>query len=304
MCDRCWQVFNATPPFTPVTTIDTGVITNHVNFASNANGQFAYVTVGGLNVVKVFTTDDDNPQLVATIPVGDFPHGLWPTGDGSRMYVGLENGNEVVAIDTITNTVLTSIPIGGQSPMGMLYVPNAAPDGNPPAGAKNTGLTKPGIGDSSLHFQLISKDTNEVVTTGVLNRQGLLDLVSLAVTSLQPGEHYGLALSRQEVEEDNGSSSSSGGGGKQEVPEDQDVIAEFQANPDGGASVTSIGPFRTALFGDGARKPTSLLVIYKADSRQGDGGGLTLGQAVQVQRPLTQDPMRSRRRQHYLRRRV
>ncbi|MFY9665999.1 MAG: YncE family protein, partial [Candidatus Cybelea sp.] len=47
------QVFDARPPFKVLKTIDTGPITNHVNFAHNANGTFAYVTIGGLNEVKV-----------------------------------------------------------------------------------------------------------------------------------------------------------------------------------------------------------------------------------------------------------
>ena len=43
------MVFNARPPFDVIKVIDTGPITNHVNIARNARGQFAYVTVGGLN---------------------------------------------------------------------------------------------------------------------------------------------------------------------------------------------------------------------------------------------------------------
>ena len=52
------QVFDARPPFRLLKTLDTGPITNHVNFARNANGTFAYITVGGLNQVQVFRTDD------------------------------------------------------------------------------------------------------------------------------------------------------------------------------------------------------------------------------------------------------
>jgi YVTN family beta-propeller protein len=81
-----------------------------VNIARNANGQFTYVTVGGLNEVKVFTTTD-KPELVATIPTGELPHGLWPSGDGTRIYVGLENANAVTAIDTISNKVVTTIRV-------------------------------------------------------------------------------------------------------------------------------------------------------------------------------------------------
>lgn len=44
------------------------------------------VTVGGLNEVQVFRTDDFS--RVATIPAGTLSHGLWPSSDGSREYVG------------------------------------------------------------------------------------------------------------------------------------------------------------------------------------------------------------------------
>lgn len=51
------MAFDARPPFAVLKVLDTGPITNHVNFARTAAGQFAYVTVGGLNEVKVFRTD-------------------------------------------------------------------------------------------------------------------------------------------------------------------------------------------------------------------------------------------------------
>ena len=60
------QVFNARPPFNPIKTIETGPITNHVNFARTPKGTFAYVTIGGTNEVKVFRTDDFSQ-------VGDHP---------------------------------------------------------------------------------------------------------------------------------------------------------------------------------------------------------------------------------------
>ena len=108
-------------------TIDTGPITNHVNIVRNASGQFAYVTIGGLNEVKVFRTDDFG--LVATIPVGKLPHGIWPSGDGTRVYIGLEIDDKATAIDTLTNTVIATAPIG-QAPQGVAYVPDAVPEGN------------------------------------------------------------------------------------------------------------------------------------------------------------------------------
>jgi YVTN family beta-propeller protein len=45
------QVFNARPPFNVLASFATGPITNHVNIVRNAHGQFAYVTIGGLNEV-------------------------------------------------------------------------------------------------------------------------------------------------------------------------------------------------------------------------------------------------------------
>src|SRR5258708_8962410 len=97
-----------------------------VNLVHNAPGTFAYVTVGGLNEVQVFRTDTF--AQVATIPVGALPHGLWPSGDGTRIYVGLENGDRLVAIDTLTNTASATSPIG-QGCQEITYVPHSEPNG-------------------------------------------------------------------------------------------------------------------------------------------------------------------------------
>jgi YVTN family beta-propeller protein len=75
------MVFDARPPFAVLKSFETGPISNHVNFAVNSKGTFAYVTIGGLNQVKVFRTDDFSQ--VATIAVGKLPHGIWPSGDGA-----------------------------------------------------------------------------------------------------------------------------------------------------------------------------------------------------------------------------
>jgi len=109
------MVFNAVAPFNVLKVLDTGPITNHVNIVRNAHGQFAYVTVGGLNQVKVFRTDDY--EQVATIDVGALPHGIWPSGDGTRVYVGLENADGAAVIDTLENKLVATIPLG-QGPQG------------------------------------------------------------------------------------------------------------------------------------------------------------------------------------------
>src|SRR5579864_9726656 len=145
------QVFDARPPFALLKTIDTGPITNHVNIVRNAKGMFAYVTVGGTNTVKVFRTDDYSQ--VATIPVGSLPHGIWPSGDGSRVYVGLEIADALTAIDTLTNKVIATVPIG-QAPQAVTYVPNAVPEGE---GAQNTVLL--GVAGQADHLMMVPVGT-------------------------------------------------------------------------------------------------------------------------------------------------
>ena len=108
----------------------------------NAKGKFAYVTVGGENVVKVYRRGK-KPELVATIPTGDLPHGIWRSGDGTRVYVGLENQDAVAAIDTLTNTVLATIPVG-QQPQALVYIPGAVPTGDGTANLMPLGEAGPG----------------------------------------------------------------------------------------------------------------------------------------------------------------
>jgi YVTN family beta-propeller protein len=218
-------VFDARPPFAVVKTIDTGPITNHVNFARNANGTFAYVTVGGLNEVKVFRTDDFSQ--VATIPVGKLPHGLWPSGDGMRVYVGLENDDKLAAIDTLSNTVIATIPIG-QAAQAVNYVPNAVPEGDGMQGLQPLGVA----GQATLlslgpPTGARSGAATAAPTSVSLFDQGFVQVLQASATGLEPGKPYVLALSRQ-----------ADGGGVLEP------LAAFNANPAGSAIVNALGPIR------------------------------------------------------------
>lgn len=170
-------VFNGRPPFDVVKVIDTGPITNHVNFARNANGQFAYVTIGGLNAVKVFKTDTF--EQVAMIPTGTLPHGLWPSGDGTRMYVGLENADAAAAIDTLENKVIATIALG-QAPQGVVYVPNAVPQGD---GTQN--LRPLGAAAKSVQLTLAAQD-GKVATQVTLFDQGIVQSCRLPSLDCRP----------------------------------------------------------------------------------------------------------------------
>jgi YVTN family beta-propeller protein len=246
------QVFNAKPPFNLITTIDTGPITNHVNFAHTAKGTFAYVTIGGLNQVKVFRTDDFSE--VATIPVGNLPHGVWPSGDGSRIYVGLENADALAAIDTATNTVIANIPIG-QAPQAIAYVPNAAPN---PDDRQN--LQPLGVAGQVSHLALAAKDAKDgqAPTSVSLFDQGLIQVLQASVTGLTPKQKYVLALADH----------ADGSGSLQ-------PLAAFMTNPAGSAIVNATGPIRQIVH-DPASTERRYLVIAPGDAT-------TFGEAVQVQ---------------------
>ena len=249
------QVINARPPFQDIALLDTGPITNHVNFARNAQGQFAYVTVGGLNAVKVFTTGDQ-PELVATIPTGELPHGLWPSGDGTRIYVGLENGNGVAAIDTASNKVVSTIATG-QSPQGMVYIPNAVPDKANATGTDN--LSPLGASGDAVHLTMGVPGTAEAATSVVVNNQGLVDLLQAAATGLEPKKPYVLALSMN-----------ADGSGP------LDPVAKFMTNPAGAAVVNAIGPLRKSVQGNAGTPRRYLVIATFVDDKA--------GAPVQVQR--------------------
>ena len=79
------------------------------------------VFVASENTEQVWVLDGapkDKFVLVGKIPVGKLPHGIWPSGDGSRIYVGLENADGMAAIDTATNKLIATSPIG-QAPQAI-----------------------------------------------------------------------------------------------------------------------------------------------------------------------------------------
>jgi YVTN family beta-propeller protein len=233
------QVFDAHPPFAILKTLDTGPITNHVNFARNAKGTFAYITVGGSNEVKVVRTDDF--EQVATIPVGNLPHGIWPSGDGTRVYVGLENADALAAIDTLTNKVIATIPIG-QAPQALTYVPNAVPEGD-----GTLGLQPLGLAGQAAHLSLApvtgGGTTGKAPTSVTLFDQGLTQVLQASATGLAPKQPYVLALAARPD-----------GSGALEP------LSAFMTNPAGSAIVNAVGPIRQIVQGD-ARSERRYLVI-------------------------------------------
>jgi YVTN family beta-propeller protein len=262
------QVFDAQPPFSLLKTLDTGPITNHVNIVRNANGMFAYVTVGGLNEVQVYRTSDFSK--VATIPVGKLPHGIWPSGDGTRVYVGLENEDRLAAIDTLTNGVIATSPIG-QAAQAVVYVPNAIPNMRQNGNAAMTTMPLPEragienlqpLGTAGLSTQLWlappGQKADKPPTSVSLSDQGLVQVLEASVTGLEPGKPYVLVLS----------SEASGAG-------ILEPLQGFMTNPAGAAVVNAIGPIRQIVRGEDKVQRRYLAIA--------PGTPGSLGAVVQVQ---------------------
>ncbi|MEC3910286.1 YncE family protein [Sphingobium sp. CR2-8] len=242
------MVFDAKPPFAVRKTIDTGPITNHVNIARTPKGQFAYVTVGTQNIVRVFRTDDFSE--IASVPVGALPHGLWPSGDGSRMYVGLENDDAVAVIDTATNKVIATIPIG-QGPQGVAYVPGAVPSGQ---GLDN--LVPLAKAQGKVQVVLEGQGQSQVS----LFDQGQVQILQAAVAGLAPKQTFTLGLAA-----------------RQDGTGTVEPLAKFMTNPAGAAIVNAVGPIRQ-IVKDAAPAERRFLVIRS-------GAPDEAGVVVQRQKP-------------------
>ena len=247
------QVMSAKPPFRILATLDTGPITNHVTLVNNAKGKFAYVTVGGENVVKVYRRGE-KPELVATIPTGDLPHGIWGSGDGTRVYVGLENQDAVIAIDTLTNQVLATIPVG-QQPQALVYVPGAVPMGD---GTAN--LMPLGEAGKAAHLTMTAPEGSgsPAKATISVNALGLVDLLQIAVAGLKPRQTYRLLLV---------TSRTAPYGQKEE-------LISFKTNLAGAQIAQVIGPFRQVLTskseGTIEQAPQRFLLLTPADNEVAD----------------------------------
>jgi YVTN family beta-propeller protein len=192
---------------------------------------------------------------VATSPVGKLPHGIWPSGDGTRVYVGLENDDSLVAIDTSSHTVVATVRIG-QAPQAVNYVPNAVPNGD-----AAPGLQPLDVAGRVAQLSLVAvTTTGDAPTSVALFDQGLLQMLQAAVTGLEPLRPYVLALSARPD-----------GGGVLEP------LAAFTTNPAGSAIVNALGPIRQVVRGE-LEGPRRYLVIAPGTPAQH-------GPPIQIQAP-------------------
>ena len=142
----------------------------------------------------------------------------------------------------------------GQSPQGMVYVPNAVPSGD---GTEN--LSPLGKSGDAVHLTLAAPGATKVATTVAVNNQGLIDLLHAAVTGLQPKMPYVLALSNR-----------ADGSGSLEP------LVKFMTNPAGESVVDVVGPLRKFVEGTGSGPRRYLVVAPLGEDKP--------GAPVQVQR--------------------
>ncbi|GAC1340112.1 MAG: beta-propeller fold lactonase family protein [Myxococcales bacterium] len=199
--------------------LDTGPITNHAACVDNSAGTFAFVTVGGADAVKVFTRDAA-PKLVATIPTGSLPHGLWPSEDGSRVYVGLENADAVAVLDAVARRELVRIP-GGQAPQALVFVSNAVPEG-----AGDQGLQP--VGQRPVSVEMAPPGGGKAKGLASIRALGVVDGLEMTFLGLSPKTAYALYV------------------GSSDRPPYKDLrhLADLMTNPRGGGAAQAVGPLR------------------------------------------------------------
>ena len=162
-----------------------------------------------------------------------------PSGDGTRVYVGLENADGAAVIDTLENKLIATIPLG-QGPQGVAYVPGAVPDG---AGTQN--LVPLGVAANAVQLSLGAAG-GKPVTQITLFDQGLVQVLQAGATGLEPRKPYVLALS---TEADGGRHAATLGG-VHDQPGRCCGRQRHRAHPPGGADRCRV---RAALAGDRPR---------------------------------------------------
>ncbi len=170
--------------FAVLGSVETGAVTNHVNFVTTATDKLAYITVGGENVVKVYRRNGGTPSLIATIPTSDAPHGLWPSADNRTVYVGQENADSVAVIDVATQRIVKQIPTG-QAPQALVFVANAVP-----AGPGTENLTRQNVGLRIERRLLALSGAPNAKAKAIIRDLGPLEAVDVTVRAAPAGAMF------------------------------------------------------------------------------------------------------------------
>ena len=102
-------------------TLTTDFNVNPFGVAISPDGTRAYVTSYNNSNPEVLVIDVATHAIVATIPVAPFPLAAFLTPDGSQLYVTFPTQNAVYVIDTLTNSLATTLSIA--APYGIDFNP-------------------------------------------------------------------------------------------------------------------------------------------------------------------------------------
>jgi YVTN family beta-propeller protein len=152
--------------------LNTGPRTNHPNFVTVGNVNYAYLTVGNVNETLVYrrSAHGGPPVLVKRIhDHGDGPHGIWPSPDNTRVYVALQYSDGVDVINTKTMKVIKTLHVG-QSPMALVYVARSSP-------GSTVGLSHQGLGMRHEYLRATVRGATGKATVQVRALPGLDEVV-------------------------------------------------------------------------------------------------------------------------------
>ncbi len=99
-----------------------------LQIAFTPSGEFAYVTTPGFpeaQSVSVINTATNALVTIIPFPQGAFPEGISVTADGRFALVTNSVDDSLSVIDTTTNTITTTVPVG-HSPVSVAVSPNGA----------------------------------------------------------------------------------------------------------------------------------------------------------------------------------
>jgi YVTN family beta-propeller protein len=141
------------------------------------------------------------------------------------VYVALENEGMVAAIDTLTNKVIANIPTG-QTSQALVYVPRAVSTGS---GTENLVPLGEAANIARLVLEGATKETAGARASVAVNSVGLLDLVQIAASGLEPKTRYQVCLA--------------------DAPRAPfgkvDPLTVLTTNSDGAGIVQSVGPMKS-----------------------------------------------------------
>jgi YVTN family beta-propeller protein len=170
-------------------TVETGPTTNHLVTLDTPEGdKLLYVTVGGLNAVKVYDRSNAPAlEFITQTSVGQLPHGIWSAGDDTKVYIGNENDDTVSVMETRGHSVTSVIKVG-QNPQALVYVPSAISSENP---RNDLAALSPTLKSTAQTIALVPTDATAALG-GNVNFRGLAthEMGVSRIRNAKPGAQY------------------------------------------------------------------------------------------------------------------